>query len=118
MKKAIAGYLGILLLLVMFTNPLTVFAVSYPPAPLYHQQAGEEVVEDEDEDDRIDDRLGHGAADAARAAEKHGVRHSSTPQHAAERRDDPFIAKKSVESHRCFSTRFDASRSVKVTWMF
>ena len=44
MKKAIAGYLAILLLLVMFTNPLTVLAVSYPPAPLYHQQVNGEKV--------------------------------------------------------------------------
>lgn len=44
MKESIAGLLAILLLLFMFTNPLTVLAVSYPPAPLYHQQVNGETV--------------------------------------------------------------------------
>ena len=45
MKKKITGIFPVMLLVLTFTAPLTVFAVSYAPAPLFHrEERGEKMV--------------------------------------------------------------------------
>jgi hypothetical protein len=44
MKRSISGILPVVLLLLTAGTPLTVLAVSYPPAPLYHHEYKAEMV--------------------------------------------------------------------------